>query len=272
MAGLDSEDSPFNGNARDHIQSFQMSFSKSNRFSGDISSNGHVNNSSAYKEQPTNGNVRPKPYLSNSYHDPVMNDSRDQSSYIDNSHDEAQKRRDELYDRILRDTSNAFNRIGEQNVTLNVMADTTDIQADENCMEVSLDACDLNPAQISPEKAPRSKIPRPGAKRGTDSDTDHDRSHLSDKFDNLKGPGGEIIMSLSPFDDDDGGRQSPQQHEVDSPDRGGQTSLVSDLSYRMDSFEQSYVSERGEVVHLGDDVDYSQSSSPIRHHSDNEEF
>ena len=269
MAGLDSEGSPFNSNAREHIQSFHKSFSKSNGFSGDISSNGHVNSSLGVSEKPINGNIRPKPYLSTSYsQDPTMNESQDQSGYINDSHDEAQKRRDELYERILRDTSNAFNRIGEQNITLNVSADTTGTPVDD-----SRDDSDLKPGVMSPEKGQRSRIPRPGGKkRGQDSDTENDRSLVSDKLDNLKGPGGEIIMSLSPFDDDDAGKQSPNRGEDASPDRGGQTSRVSDFSYGMDSFEQSYVSERGEVVHLGDEMDYPESPSPIRQDSDNEDF
>lgn len=273
MAGLDSEGSPFNGNARDHIQSFQKSFTKSNGFSGDISSNGHVNGSFGVSEKPVNGNLRPKPYLSNSYHqDPVMNDSQDQSGYINDSHDEAQKRRDELYERILRDTSNAFNRINESNVTLNISADTTGTQLGDKYADDSHED-DMKSTQKSPEKAPRSRIPRLGAKKkGTDSDTDQDRSLVSDKLDNLKGPSGEIIMSLSPFDDEEMGRHSPKQEEDVSPERGGQTSRVSDFSYGMDSFEQSYVSERGEVVHLGDEMDYPESPSPIRQDSDNDDF
>lgn len=253
MAGLDSEGSPFNSNARDHIQSFQRSFNKSNGFSGDISSNGKMN-----------GNIRPKPYLSNSHlRDPVMNDSQDsqnQSGYINDSHDEAQKRRDELYEKILRDTSNAFNRMGEQNMTLNVTADTTGTHVDSTQDESGLNL------DKSPGKGQRSKIPRAsGAKRGTDSDTDYDRSMASEKYDSLKGPGGEIIMSLSPFDDDG-------KKEDEIPDRAGQASRVSDFSYGMDSFEQSYVSERGEVVHLGDEMDYPESPSPIRQDSDNDDF
>lgn len=272
MAGLDSEGSPFSSNAREHIQSFQKSFTKSNGFSGDISSSGHVNSSFGHSEKPTNGNLRPKPYLSNLYNqDPVMNESQDQNSYINDSHDEAQKRRDELYERILRDTSNAFNRIGEHNVTLDVTADTTATQVEE---QYTVDSRDEEIKQKSPEKAQRSRIPRLGGKKkGTDSDTDQDHSLVSDKLDNLKGPGGEIIMSLSPFDDDDEleGR-SPKQEEDVSPDRGGQTSRVSDFSYGMDSFEQSYVSERGEVVHLGDEMEYPESPSPIHQDSDNENF
>jgi hypothetical protein len=275
MAGLDSEGSPFNGNAKEHMQSFHKSFNKSNGFSGDISSNGHVNNSFRFSDKPVNGNFRPKPYLSSgNVQDPVMNDSQDQSGYMNDSHDEAQKRRDELYERILRDTSSAFNRLGEQNITIDVSADTTGTLQDDKMAEDSKDHSDFVPSQKSPEKMPRSRIPRPGVKkRGSDSDTDYERSHISDQLESMKGPGGEIIMSLSPFDDDDeGGRKSPRNDEVVSPERGGQTSRVSDFSYGMDSFEQSYVSEREEVVHLGDDMDYPESPSPIRQDSDNDDF
>lgn len=269
MAGLDSEGSPFNGNARDHIQSFQKSFNKSNGFSGDISSNGHINNSFGISEKPVNGNVRPKPYLSNSYlRDPVMNDSQDQSGYINESHDEAQKRRDELYEKILRDTSSAFNRINEQNITLDVSANTTGTLREDKIDDESKydDDDDLKPAPRSPEKMPRSKIPRPGVRRrGTDSDTDQDQSHLSDKKEIFK-TDGEIIMSF----DADG--LTPRDDEAASPERGGQTSRVSDFSYGMDSFEQSYVSERGEVVHLGDDMDFPESPSPVHQDSDNDDF
>ncbi|KAL4216630.1 Centrosomal protein of 78 kDa [Mactra antiquata] len=250
MAGLDGEGSPFNSNARDHIQSFQKSFGKSNTYSGDI-------------DGKLNGNIRPKPYLSNSHlRDPVMNDSQDsqnQSGFND-THDEAQKRRDELYEKILRDTSTAFNRIGEQNVTLNISADTSG--------EVQLENIH-NDSDYKHEKMSRSKIPKSsGAKRGTDSDTEYDRSMASEKIDNLKGPGGEIIMSLSPFDDDGNKENDDDMHEGGGV---GQTSRVSDFSYGMDSFEQSYVSERGEVVHLGEEMDYPESPSPIRNDNDDDD-
>ncbi|XP_041356043.1 centrosomal protein of 78 kDa-like [Gigantopelta aegis] len=48
-------------------------------------------------------------------------------------------------------------------------------------------------------------------------------------------------------------------HERGSPDQ--RASRMSDFNYSMDSFDQSYVSERGEVIHLGDEFDLQGSSA-----------
>lgn len=283
MAGLDASDSPFNNTSRDHMPRFNKSSSKSNGYSGDISSDGRINGSFGIPSKQMNGNVRPKPYLTSNVSDPTM-----KSGYLDESHDEAQRRRDELYERILQETSNAFRNIGEQDLTINITGDTTRTQ-DESVGQGFGDdtkdrSIDLKP--VSPEKSPqKSRIPRFGSKKkGTDSDTEAEKSVRSEHLESIKGPGGEIIMSLSPFDDDglpegDSQLDSPDRRgnaddnfddsRVASPNKGGR---ASDFSYGMESFEQSYLSERGEVVHLGDEDFFPDSPSPIRQHSDNEEF
>ena len=279
MAGLDASDSVFNTTSRD-LPKFNRSFAKSNGFSGDISSDGQINGSFNVGHKPTNGNIRPRPYLtSNATGDPTMKNS----SYLDDSHDEAQRRRDELYERILQETSNAFRNIGEQDLTINITGDTTRMQ-DESAdsrrfADLSKEDLDLTPLSKSPDKTPtqKSRIPRPGNKKGAgDSDNEQDRSR-SEHMESMKGPGGEIIMTLSPFEDeadDKSGMESPDRHgdaydsRVASPSKG----RASDFSYGMESFEQSYVSERGELVHLGDDDFFPDSPSPNQQQSDNEEF
>lgn len=282
MAGLDASDSPFNNTSREHMPKFNRSV-KSNGFSGDISSDGHINGSFNSIGKPVNGNIRPRPFLTSNSGDPTM-----KNSYLDDSHDEAQRRRDELYERILQETSNAFRNIGEQDLTINITGDTTQTQDDsadhQRFVDDSRDeSIDFKTGSKSPEKTPtqKSRIPRPGnKKKGAESDNEAEKSVRSEHLESIKGPGGEIIMSLSPFDDQDGDSQldSPDRHGADekfddsrvaSPSKGGR---ASDFSYGMESFEQSYVSERGEVVHLGDDMDfYPESPSPIQQ-SDNEEF
>lgn len=277
MAGLDASDSPFN-NTSNSMPKFNRSFAKSNGYSGDISSDGQINGSfNNLSRKPMNGNIRPKPYLTSNKEDPTM-----KNSYLDDSHDEAQRRRDELYERILQETSNAFRNIGEQDLTINITGDTTRMHDDSmdsrQLPDESRDSLNVTPMAKSPEKTQKSRIPRPGAKKGgTGSDNEAEKSVRSEHLESIKGPGGEIIMSLSPFDDEpegDSRLDSPDRHgeqddsRVASPSKGGR---ASDFSYGMESFEQSYVSERGELVHLGDEDFYAESQSPIQQ-SDNEEF
>ncbi|WAR11247.1 CEP78-like protein, partial [Mya arenaria] len=279
MAGLDAEDSPFNNTTRDHMPRFQKSFSK-NGFSGDISGNSQINGSFGSDGKQLNGNARRKPYLKSHQDDPTM-----KNSYLDetNEHEEAQRKRDELYERILQETSHAFRNIGEQDVTMNITGDTTRTQnetADDSKLDESNVDNESGYHKIgkfgTPEKSGKSRIPRLGGtrKQGGDIDSSQDRSEL---LDSIKGPSGEIIMTLSPFDDEiqtpgvsPGRRDDDDESGGASPDKGNRPS---DYSYGMDSFEQSYLSERGEVVHLGDDLDfYPDSPSPIRQDSDNEDF
>ncbi|XP_052267964.1 centrosomal protein of 78 kDa-like isoform X2 [Dreissena polymorpha] len=290
MAGLDSEDSPFNNTTRDHMPRFQKSFSKG-VYSGDISSNGHVNGSFTNGDRTTTGNVRPKPYLKSHADDPTM-----KTGYIDdslNEHDEAQRKRDELYERILQETSNAFKNIGEQDLTINITGETTQTMDETYTADDTQDQVEkFVPSKgTPPEKGGKSRIPRYGAvhRKGGDYG-EGEREVRSERLEKLKGPGGEIIMTLSPFDgpvegqtpDVSPGRHNDDDDEIEddvneaydsravSPDKPGRQS---EYSYGMDSFEQSYLSERGELVHLGDDLDdYPESPSPIQQESDNDDF
>lgn len=286
MAGLDAEDSPFNHSSRDHIPKIQKRIARSNGFSGDISSAGDINQSHNIPPKVMNGNIRQKPYFQSevsNIKDPTM-----KNSFIgDLQQNEAQKQRDELYERILQETSKTFRNNGEQDVTVNI-TDTVlshDKSAEDNRENFATDDISDDEEDSrrkfhkSPVKQiPISRIPRLKGQNKRD-ESDHDNS-VSEKFENLKGPGGEIIMSLSPMEDEDdknvseGESMSPTgNHE--SPDKGfGKGSRISDFSYGMDSFEQSqsYVSERGEVVHLGDDDDFfPESPSPIQQDSDIDE-
>jgi len=274
MAGLDAEDSPFNNTTRDHVPRFQKSFSKNGAFSGDISSNGQINNS-INSEIHANmsdlvDNARPKPYLK-SVGDPTM-----KADFVDEN-TEAQTKRDELYERILQETSNAFRNIGEQDVTMNITGDTTRTQ--DESIDDGRAAEDWRKAGLpTPEK---SRIPRYGAggnpRSGSDQDSSLERDEKKVINLKMKSSGGEIIRTLSPFDDEDGSFEISTARNEDGEESRSMTPggrlTGRDNSYAMDSFEQSYLSERGEVVHLGDDLDYyPESPSPIKQDSDNEDF
>ena len=271
MAGLDAEDSPFNNSTKEHLPKFRQQSTRSNGFSGDISSGNQISDSITLYSKNLNGNIRPKPFLRSNIEDPTM-----KNSYIEDSRDESQARRDDLYERILHETSSALKRLNGHDVTV----DTTVTQNDD--YDDDIDEKDETSSPVSKKGSTTTRIPVPDRKKmGSDIE---ERSHLLDKLDSIKGPEGEIIRSLSPFDDSVMDGETPRipnskvkgnnlnDDIVMSPDKG-QTSRVSDFSYGMDSFEQSYVSERGEVVHLRDEIDfYPESPSPIRQDSDQEEF
>ena len=259
MAGLDAKGSPFNQQQqqmsskfdRDMPTKFPKSAGKSNGYLGNIMENNQINSSYLDSEKPLNGNLRPKSYLSSN--DPTM------SSFLDESNDTVKARHDDLYERILQGTSGAFRHIGEQDLTVDVTVDTTQTQ-DDNQVNVS------------------NQMGSWETKQKKDKEVNGDREPaVVESYDSLRGPEGEIIMSLSPFDEEDEQKEKKKKDNLpdraDSPERR-QASRVSDFSYGMDSFEQSYVSERGEVVHLGEEMEdfYPESPSPIGHESEEEDF
>ena len=255
MAGLDAKGSPFSQQNsskfnKDPPTKFAKPAGKSNGFYGDIGGNNHVNSSFLGPDKPLNGNIRPKPYLSSN--DPTM------SSFLDESNDTIKARHDDLYERILQGTNGAFRHMGDSDLTVDVTGDMTQNQDDNEIIENEEDERE-------------------------DREIDKDnRLAVTESYDSLRGPEGEIIMSLSPFDDEEEENRKDQgkgeykketiQERADTSEKG-RVSRVSDFSYGMDSFEQSYVSERGEVVHLGDEMDmYPESPSPIGHESEEEDF
>ena len=258
MAGLDAKGSPFNQQQSsskfdtDKPTKFPKTAGKTNGFYGDIGGNNQINNSFMSSEKPVNGNLRPKSYLSSN--DPTM------SSFFDESNDALKARHDDLYERILQGTSGAFRHIGDSDLTVDVTGDTTQTQDEDN------EHVEIEQALV---------------KQDRESDKEN-RLAVTESYESLRGPEGEIIMSLSPFDEEEEENQKKKgrdelkkeniQERVESPEKG-HASRVSDFSYGMDSFEQSYVSERGEVVHLGDEMDlYPESPSPIGHESEEEDF
>ena len=260
MAGLDAKGSPFvqqqssSKSDADPNANFPKTTGKSNVFLGDISGNSRINGSFVGSDKVVNGNLRTKSYFNSN--DPTM------SSFLDDSNDNLKARHDDLYERILERTNGMFN----QDVTVDVTVDSTRTGEDDDDNRIN----ETDRIVKKDEKPLKDKeIP------------DGKNLAVTESYESLQGPEGEIIMSLSPFDDEEeekqgkiiqNGKSKDISNRVDSPDKG-RASRVSDFSYGMDSFEQSYVSERGEVVHLGEDMDYyPESPSPIGHASDEEDF
>ena len=259
MAGLDAKGSPFvqqqsssKFNA-DSNANFPKTNGKSQVFLGDISGNNKINGSFTGSAKGMNGNLRGKSYFNSN--DGTM------SSFLDDSNDNLKARHDDLYERILERTNGVFN----PDITVDVTADSTQTAGDDDIRFNETDEIEKNGDKVLKDK----DIP------------DKKNLDVSESFESLRGPEGEIIRSLSPFEDDEEekqgkaipkGKKDDIAERVDSPDKG-RMSRVSDFSYGMESFEQSYISERGEVVHLGDDADfYPESPSPIGQASDEEDF
>ena len=262
MAGLDAKGSPFVQQQpsskfdTDPNANFPKPNGKSQVFLGDISGSSRINGSLVGSGKAVNGNLRTKSYFNSN--DGTM------SSFLDYSNDNLKARHDDLYERILERTNGVFN----PDVTVDVTVDSTrTADDDDNNRFNETDEMDKKDEKTMNEK----------------EISDGKNLVVTESYDSLRGPEGEIIMSLSPFEDEEeekqgkiiqNGKKDDMSERVDSPDKGqGRISRVSDFSYGMDSFEQSYISERGEVVHLGDDVDfYPESPSPIGQASDEEDF
>ncbi|KAL3885291.1 hypothetical protein ACJMK2_025374 [Sinanodonta woodiana] len=265
MAGLDKQGSPFSMTSEKPFSKHSKLSkfpSKSNGYQGDISSDGHINGSYKTKalQQGLNGsNLRPKSYLSTQ--DPTMKGLSSGSGGDGFKEDKKSRPADDLYDRLRQETSGIFQHMGDEDHSANITADSGKHHDSSN-----------------EDRRARRKSPLPQSDKKTEESP---RSPRLEKL-GLRGPEGEVIMSLSPFDSDHSKDHFNQSDERDLntardtersefPDKG-LASRHSDFNYSMESFEQSYLSERGEMVHLGDDLELASPLPQEQIDSDEEDF
>ncbi|XP_048749559.1 centrosomal protein of 78 kDa-like [Ostrea edulis] len=208
--------------------------------------------------------------------DPTM-----EGEYHDGSYDKGPMRKDDLYERILQETSGMFSHVGPDNSTIADILPVKDHGHSEK-MDFSIKG------QVPKNKAePETNGKKQGDVR-KESKTDlfsEDYSHglreeiLQDlpDFETSETEVSELPSRPKPqprgrkLSDDDSKARSRRdnQSEKDSPEH---KSKISDYNYSMDSFEQSYFSERGELVQDLNMLESGASPSPEMIDSENEDF
>ncbi|XP_070178538.1 uncharacterized protein [Littorina saxatilis] len=191
-------------------------------------------------------------------------------SHIDNSAYLREKEEaDEVYQRLLKQTSGAF--------TSAVAAQSTPTKPVVALSQPSGDVTGTKPL-ASPSATPREGDITPTSQHiDSPSDLPSGRRGPTPTFDSDK------VLNCPQDDQSPHPVPTPRQNAGPSRDEGDAPDLhperrvpsrASDGNYSMDSFEQSYISERGEVVVLGDDADLldSPDSRPIQFDSDDEGF
>lgn len=281
MAGLDKKDTPFgrhmstttlNGtmDIKSSFVSSNSSYvsssppkvapkplkptSKLNTFYGDISSSNRIGEGH-HGEKPDKFTAK----LIESFQDPAMQRGHGDESFGRPSHT---RKTDELYERILRETSGAFTNVGgsdrmegkgdkQQTKSHTKALDTSSDRGDEK-ENIMMDLSELT-SQIPLSKSQNSEEDPSFIDRSGDGrPTPQPRSRKSsENEDNRLGP---KVGKVEPFSL---GRRDNSEKE--SPEH---RSRMSDYNYSMDSFEQSYVSERGERVVLDGDLDAGFGDSP----------
>ncbi|XP_069102275.1 centrosomal protein of 78 kDa-like [Argopecten irradians] len=256
MAGLDHKESPF-------VSASQLPVTKGQSYSQQPKSSTPYNNSTASRIPPrpakpitkTNGflgdisssnKVSTSGFSGGTFSVPAAKDPTMAGQYEGTYNMADQAKHDELYERILQETSNAFNhnRVeaalakgksqGEGDTKNNLENGNSHDKAKEWSKklgeEIVFDASEVDDSSKGSRPVP---LPRGKSSEDDGPDLQKAKSADSNKAAETAGPG---------------------------PREG---SRMSDYNYSMDSFEQSYLSERGEVVRFDGDFDtYGSSPSP----------
>ncbi|XP_046585352.1 centrosomal protein of 78 kDa-like [Haliotis rubra] len=177
-------------------------------------------------------------------------------------------RTDDLYEKLLQDTSGVFPHIGQDGAgsPAGSLTSTPVVKSTES------KAGPVKTTQPGQEGQRRKEEKEDAKGRGEDKDRPDNRKPKSDKGHGPSGAGSEV-RARSQGEGQDASKQfdvSEQSEIIEVLDRAASPqkespehkSKMSDFNYSMDSFDQSYVSEREEVIHLGDDLDLGGSPSP----------
>lgn len=208
--------------------------------------------------------------------DPTM-----EGEYQDSSYDRGPMKKDELYERILHETSGMFSHMGQDNSTVADIFPPKDISQSEK-MDFS------TKGRVSP----RDKSGEQNGKKHGEARKDSKTDLFSE--DHSRGLREEILQDLPEFEtsetevselpsrpkpqprgrklsDDDSRARSKRDNlsEKESPEH---KSRMSDYNYSMDSFDQSYISERGELVQDLNLLESRGSPTPEFIDSENEDF
>uniref|UniRef100_K1PWY1 Centrosomal protein of 78 kDa n=1 Tax=Magallana gigas TaxID=29159 RepID=K1PWY1_MAGGI len=310
MAGLDHKESPFSqGLAHTRQQSSQRTTKplytsspskiptrpakptmKASYF-GDISAVGRVGTSASgpkggdsdanlsafdkkFRDFHDGSFINEEKYMRNI--DPTM-----EGEYQDSSYDRGPMKKDELYERILHETSGMFSHMGQDNSTVADIFPPKEVSQSEK-MDFS------TKGRVSP----RDKSGEQNGKRHGEARKDSKTDLFSE--DHSRGLREEILQDLPEFEtsetevselpsrpkpqprgrklsDDDSRARSKRDNlsEKESPEH---KSRMSDYNYSMDSFDQSYISERGELVQDLNLLESRGSPTPEFIDSENEDF
>lgn len=207
--------------------------------------------------------------------DPTM-----EGEYQDSSYERGPMKKDELYERILHETSGMFSHVGQDNSTVADIFPAKDHSQSEK-MDFS------SKGRVSPQ----DKAVELSGKRHGDGRKDSRTDLFSE--DHSRGLREEILQDLPSFEtsetevsdlpsrpkpqprgrklsDDDSRIHSRRgESEKESPEH---KSKMSDYNYSMDSFDQSYISERGELVQDLNMLESGASPTPEVIDSENEDF
>ena len=280
MAGLDKTDTPFgrhmSSTALNGTANFKSSFvassppkvapkplkptSRLNAYYGDISSNNRVNEgqSRAFEsslDKPDKFTAK----LIESFRDPAM-----QSHYGDESFERSPlKKTDDLYERILRETSGAFTNVKYDDVKSK--GDNPEVKAPSKSMhssdrEIEKENIMLDISDLSPSK-PLSRS------QHSEEEFSFQDSYSKDMSEDSKPTPQPRPRKTSESDERKGGAKVGKVEpfitsKKDTSEKEIPRSRMSDYNYSMDSFEQSYISERGERVVLDGDLDLGFGNSP----------
>lgn len=286
MAGLDKKDTPFgrhmSSTALNGNSSFRSSFisssppkvapkplkptSRLNAYYGDISSSkpvgeGQLGGFGSSLEKPDKFTAK----LIESFRDPAM-----QSGYGDDSFERPSvKKTDDLYERILRETSGAFN----SNVSVNTN-DRPDAKGDKSRIKSQVKPASVIADERETEKENimmdlselTSQLPM-SRSQNSEEDRSLRDSFFKDMSEDERPTPQPRPRKISESDDKKSGsikvgKVEPMIASKKDMSERESRSRMSDYNYSMDSFEQSYVSERGERIVLEGDLDLGFGNSP----------
>ncbi|KAJ8311456.1 hypothetical protein KUTeg_010811 [Tegillarca granosa] len=282
MAGLDRQGSPFAQQGKStfpqKMSQFKSSSSipprpvkpnmKSNGYFGDISSSNWVSasHSSKEEEKPVKfgkffDQESPNKFSYFSARDPTMD-----SHLNDSSQNGVPSKKDDLYDRIVNETSGAFPHILQNGNSENVLQMKSQLGAEKSYQKSD----DMEKQDM--EKVKKGLMEEDYSFEK--SDIDQSESHSSKPIPQPRGrklSAEDGVSDPKPYDQgkEDSKENILQMSEKESPEH---KSKMSEVNYSMDSFEQSYLSERGEVIHLEGDFDiYGSTPSLPQQGIDSEE-
>ncbi|XP_063437894.1 centrosomal protein of 78 kDa-like [Mytilus trossulus] len=286
MAGLDKKDTPFgrhmSSTALNGNSSFRSSFisssppkvapkplkptSRLNAYYGDISSSkpvgeGQLGGFGSSLEKPDKFTAK----LIESFRDPAM-----QSGYGDESFERpGVKKTDDLYERILRETSGAFN----SNVSVN-SNERPDGKGDKSGTKSQIKPASVMDDERETEKENimmdlselTSQLPM-SRSQNSEEDRSLRDSFYKDMSEDERPTPQPRPRKISESDDKKSGgikvgKVEPMIASKKDMSERESRSRMSDYNYSMDSFEQSYVSERGERIVLEGDLDLGFGNSP----------
>ncbi|KAK7489946.1 hypothetical protein BaRGS_00018811 [Batillaria attramentaria] len=305
MAGLDQEHMPFSGNRTFNKSGLELPPSVSASFA----------NSFRLQQAKGNGVAADSSLTSLDGNDPVLLTGNDRRALLGNKHRPANSRSmangdgahtmshiddsaylvekqaaDEVYQRLLRQTSGAFTggvssgggitsqrpSQGNGSVPVGKISAAPKEKVGEVLTEQKPAAYTFTPREDDLSAVVESPSdPLSGRRRDPASTVDMDKA-LRSPDDTLDAPTPRPVPTPRQKNAQ-GPNKTEEQEKADGAESGLDRripSRASEANYSMDSFEQSYISERGEVVVLGEDADLldSPNSRPLNYDSDDGDF